>query len=475
MSINRCNDLESTIGDCGCSSYAGTYHSPLVKTASDCINQGRYPVPFPVGDNNYNYTQDCYNNIKTCYECYEVVDCSDYNNFPSGYCFTPSTTTTTTTSTTTTPLAQVDCLDLQSGLCCFPELKYLSPSGLSGLFPSGIIVGSPNGDPAYGCCVGTTTTTTTPRLAVTTTTTTVAPIPPTTTTTTTTPCPGLIDILTIQIYNDNSLKDDNFNVYLNNTYIGPLNLNQYAEVGSVFIASLNTTLNTAGAGFGLKNVYYFNPNLINKLSINTLEMRNAQVNNNGNQGAVKIIGYKKVNNALTSSCVLDSRVYNGSNGQSFTFTFNYNNCCNGLPTTSTTTTTTTTTCDPCLRLCSPVILAKQWSIPDGGTVSFDVNQINANFASQLAGCGNMVWQLIGYNNGNGFGNYGQGTINDDGTINGGVGGLISYTSTYTYSDGLNILAYTTCEGGSADQAYDTLPNSVKLPPGTPPPGSSDGD
>ena len=101
-------------------------------------------------------------------------------------------------------------------------------------------------------------------------------------------------------------------------------------MGSVFIASLNNTMNIAGAGFAcpinLMNVYYFNPSLINKLLTNTLEMRNTQVNNNNNQGIVKFIGYKKVGNTLTSSCVLDSRVYNGSNGQSFTFTFNYNNC-----------------------------------------------------------------------------------------------------------------------------------------------------
>jgi len=368
MNTINCNS-ESTIGDCGCSSYSGNYYPSLAKTAADCVNQGKYPIPFSVGTNTYDYTKDCYDNIKVCYECYEIADCLDYNNFPSGYCFTPNTTTTsTTTTTTTTPPLIEDCLDLESDFCCFPKINYPTPENMPSYFPGSVspIVPPNSIITAEICCLAqspttTTTTTTTIRPPVTTSTTTTTPLPPqptttSTTTTTTTPCPCSLNIFAIQICNFNAAKDDNFNVYLNNTYIGALNLNQDLQVGSIFIAGANNIHlpdQSLACPENLMNIYYFNKNLLNLKLKNVLEMRNTQTNNNKNEGVIKIIGYSNLQNY----CVLDYKTYNGENGASFKFDFYYNGCCpqgctsvtttlNPCTTTTTTTTTTSTTTPP---------------------------------------------------------------------------------------------------------------------------------
>ncbi len=132
-----------------------------------------------------------------------------------------------------------------------------------------------------------------------------------------------------QICNSNSAIDDNFDIYLNDVYIGAVDLSQNAQVGSVFIADLNTAIEVTEPDFvcplaGMV-VYHFSPGILQ--SSNVLEMRNTQNNNNGNFGSIGIRNYLLDGTDLISPCVITNLEYSGSSGASFTFNFDYTECC----------------------------------------------------------------------------------------------------------------------------------------------------
>lgn len=132
-----------------------------------------------------------------------------------------------------------------------------------------------------------------------------------------------------QICNSNAQKDDNFDIYLNDVYIGAVDLNFNAQVGSVFIADLNTSVQITEPDFvcplsGMV-VYHFNPAILQ--GVNVLEMRNTQNNGNGNFGTIGMRNYLLDGTDLISPCVVTNLEYSGSSGASFTFNFDYTNCC----------------------------------------------------------------------------------------------------------------------------------------------------
>lgn len=136
--------------------------------------------------------------------------------------------------------------------------------------------------------------------------------------------------LVFQVCNSNSAKDDNFDVYLNNNYIGFLDLNSNSQVGSIFIATSNASADLVSGDFvcplSLMQTYRFNPSFV-VYGTNTLELRNAQNNGNGNYGTIGIRNYLVDGNDLSSPCVVDNLTYSGASGQSFTLTFDYTACC----------------------------------------------------------------------------------------------------------------------------------------------------
>ena len=136
--------------------------------------------------------------------------------------------------------------------------------------------------------------------------------------------------LVFQVCNSNFARDDNFDVYLNNNYIGFLDLNQNAQVGSIFIATTNTNANITSGDFvcplGLMDTYRFDPNFV-VYGTNILELRNVQDNGNGNYGEIGIRNYLIDGDNLSSPCVVDNIIYNGSYGVSFTLSFDYTACC----------------------------------------------------------------------------------------------------------------------------------------------------
>jgi len=141
-------------------------------------------------------------------------------------------------------------------------------------------------------------------------------------------CPDRIVVF--QICNSNSAIDDNFDIYLNNTYIGAVDLSTNAQVGSVFIASLDVNLNIVSDDFDclITNmvVYRFEPTLLQ--TSNILEMRNTQNNGNNNAGSVGIRNYLLTGTDLSAPCVIADLEYGPApSGVDFTLNFEYTQCC----------------------------------------------------------------------------------------------------------------------------------------------------
>jgi hypothetical protein len=137
--------------------------------------------------------------------------------------------------------------------------------------------------------------------------------------------------IVIQVCNSNSAIDDNFNVYLNGTYIGFLNLNSNAQVGSIFIGDTGASVTVTEADFTcpLSNMvtYKFDSETVILGGNNVLFMQNVQNNGNGNVGTVEIRNYLLVGNDLEQPCGVANLNYSGPSGSNFTFNFNYNECC----------------------------------------------------------------------------------------------------------------------------------------------------
>jgi hypothetical protein len=132
-----------------------------------------------------------------------------------------------------------------------------------------------------------------------------------------------------QICNSNSVTDDNFDIYLNDTYIGAVDLSTNAQVGSVFIADLNTSVELVSSDFvcplsGMVT-YHFDPSIL--LASNVLEMRNTQNNGAGNFGTIGVRNYSLSGTDLSSPCVITDLEYSGASGEDFTFNFDYTQCC----------------------------------------------------------------------------------------------------------------------------------------------------
>lgn len=137
-------------------------------------------------------------------------------------------------------------------------------------------------------------------------------------------CPG--KVIVFQICNENSVIDDNFNIVINGTLLGLLDLNANAQVGAVFIGSTDPTLVITQPDFpcplALMDVYRFDDALLN-IGANTLDMINVQMNGFGNFGTVGIRAYDLVGFELVNPVVIQDLTYSGGDGESFSFGFDF--------------------------------------------------------------------------------------------------------------------------------------------------------
>jgi len=136
-------------------------------------------------------------------------------------------------------------------------------------------------------------------------------------------------VVVIQICNENNITDDNFDIYLNGTYIGAVDLSAMAQVGSVFIASEDPALTISSSDFACPLVgmvvYRFNPDLV--LLNNTLQMVNTQDNGSGNLGTLGVRNYLLTDTTLSAPCVIADLTYDPPPGESITLSFTYTQCC----------------------------------------------------------------------------------------------------------------------------------------------------
>ena len=145
------------------------------------------------------------------------------------------------------------------------------------------------------------------------------------------PAPSCPDrVLVFQICNSNSVTDDNFDIYLNGTKIGDVDLNSNELIGSVFIASTNTDLVITEADFtcpiGGMVIHRFDPSLLYS-GTNTIYMKNTQNNASGNAGAVEVRNYEVSGNNLLNPCDIQDLSFGGSSGSNFYREFTFNECC----------------------------------------------------------------------------------------------------------------------------------------------------
>lgn len=140
-------------------------------------------------------------------------------------------------------------------------------------------------------------------------------------------CPDRV--IVFQICNENALRDDNFDIYLNGTFLGPVDLSTDAQVGSVFIGNLDPSLNIVSADFSCPiigmAVYRFDPSIL-QLS-NTINMINTQANGNNNAGTVGVRNYLLSGTDLSSPCVIADLTYGPPDGADAILTFDYTECC----------------------------------------------------------------------------------------------------------------------------------------------------
>ena len=145
------------------------------------------------------------------------------------------------------------------------------------------------------------------------------------------PAPTCVDrVITFQICNSNAAADDNFAIYLNDIYIGQVDLSQdNVYNGSVFIGNtdpaVNVTENFTPCLIANMVVYRFSPSILK--AYNLVEMRNIQNNNNGNQGSLIFKNYLRTGNNLTSPVTLATLNYSsGGVAPSFSFNFEWLTC-----------------------------------------------------------------------------------------------------------------------------------------------------
>jgi hypothetical protein len=136
--------------------------------------------------------------------------------------------------------------------------------------------------------------------------------------------------LVFQVCNSNKAIDDNFDVFLNDQFIGKLDLSSNDDVGSVFIASMDPDLVITDPDFSCPiskmQVFRFSPDIV-RFGENTLIMKNTRNNRNDNEGSIEIRNYLKKGINLVDPCKVTDLKYGMASGADYTIVFNYTKCC----------------------------------------------------------------------------------------------------------------------------------------------------
>jgi hypothetical protein len=134
-------------------------------------------------------------------------------------------------------------------------------------------------------------------------------------------------VIVIQLANENAVRDDNFEISLNDNVLGLCDFSKDEQNGYLFIASIDESISVSSGDFTVPLdkmiTSFFKPSLI-KNGTNSLKMKNVKTNNAGNAGIVGIRGYiLDPDKTLHSPLKIADLKYAGGNNASFDFTFDY--------------------------------------------------------------------------------------------------------------------------------------------------------
>ena len=140
-------------------------------------------------------------------------------------------------------------------------------------------------------------------------------------------CPDRV--LVFQVCNSNGARDDLFNVYINGTSIGRLDLTSNELVSTIFVgtdAPVEILEKDFDCPLNMAQIVYFNSSLVHK-GVNTIELRNVRSVKNGNKGTIGVRNYEVTPIGITNPCRIADVEFKGESGDSFHKSFIYEQCC----------------------------------------------------------------------------------------------------------------------------------------------------
>lgn len=139
-------------------------------------------------------------------------------------------------------------------------------------------------------------------------------------------CPDRV--LVFQVCNSNGVRDDLFNVFVNGTSIGRLDLTRNEYISTIFVGT-NEKVEILEKDFicplELAEIIYFNSSLVHK-GTNTIELRNVRTVSD-NKGTIGVRNYEVTSRGLTNPCRIADIEFKGGHGASFHKSFIYEQCC----------------------------------------------------------------------------------------------------------------------------------------------------
>ena len=155
-------------------------------------------------------------------------------------------------------------------------------------------------------------------------------------------------VLSFNICNSNEQKDDNFDVYFNNNFVGTIEFSANSQTNYTFIGTSYTGgILLSGNPFtcsATTEVIKFSEKIVRD-GQNLISLKNIKNNNEGNYGLIEVKEFIITGDTLIYPTNVSNFIYSGISGQNFNFYFNYGNIIPGITPTPIPTPSPTPTCD----------------------------------------------------------------------------------------------------------------------------------
>ena len=140
-------------------------------------------------------------------------------------------------------------------------------------------------------------------------------------------CPDRV--LVFQVCNSNEDRDDLFEVFVNGSSIGTLDLTSDDPVSTIFIGTTGPVTileKDFVCPLEFAEIKYFNSSFVRK-GHNIIELRNLRSVENGNKGTIGVRNYEVTPAGITNPCRVADILFHGSSGDTFNKSFVYEECC----------------------------------------------------------------------------------------------------------------------------------------------------